>query len=154
MHESIPTDSNLATRLASGYYTAAPPRDKFTGTKPDKPESADEVAWEAYFDLREAFSNARRDWYAAGEAAYLAACVAQREDRQKEFRTDLVAALGLQQHPAAFPLVLEAEDVAKESAATYASGRDVDYDSDAPMNRGDLDYTADIAARFAAFLKG
>lgn len=146
MHESIPTDTLLATRLASGYYTAEVPLKAYPVPRPIRPDSSvDDAVWEVYLDTREKHSLARREWLAEASER-------QREVRQEEFRTDLIAALGLQFHHSALALVLESESVAKERGAAYAGGRDVDYDLDAPLDWAELNWAADIAARFAAVL--
>ena len=143
MHERIPADSTLATRLASGYYTAPVPLTAYPVPRPIRPDgSVDDAVWEVYLDTREKHSLARREWLAAASER-------QREVRQEEFRTDLIAALGIQGHRGAM-LVEAAEDTAKEWGAQYAHGRDdTDYDDSAPLDDAELQYAADITARFA-----
>lgn len=148
MHESIPADSLLATRLKSGYYTAEVPRSAYPVPRPVKPESStSDSVWETYIDARTEYNNTRRKWLAAASER-------QREARQEEFRADLIAALGLDvQGAKGVTLVEAAEFTAKENGAEYAFGRDDDYDFDAPLTAAELRYAADIAARFAALLR-
>lgn len=154
MHESIPTDSNLATRLKSGYYTARLPREVFAEVKPCEPATLSQAAWEAYYDAHRAYSEARRAWKLAGEPSFVSASVKHRKDRQEEFRTDLLIALGIQDHRDGLALVLAAELTAKGTSEQVADAREESFDYEWPMDNVGLSQAADIAARFAAFLKG
>ncbi len=150
MHESLPADSLLATRLKSCYYTTALPRDKFTGVKPSEPNNLDQAEWDTYYEACAVHKAAYHAWRLAGAADHGAACK-HLEDRREDFRVDLISAVGLTGHPLATRVVEEAEEIAEEWADRYE--QTCDYEFCETTEGAELEYAADIAARFAALLK-
>ncbi len=151
MHKSVPPDSLLATRLASGYYTTALPRDKFTGVKPSEPNNLDQAEWDAHYEACAAHKAAYNTWKLAGAANHNAACEKHLEDRHDDFRVDLIAAVGLTGHPLATRVVEDAEEIAEEWADRYE--QTCDYEFCETTEGAELEYAVGIAARFAALLK-
>lgn len=135
MHESIPVDSLLATRLDSGYYTTLP-ESPFPKRAPWVQKGAAMFA--------NPMSKEERDW---GEA--------QVTRLSEEFRADLIATLRLQNHHAGAAVVAAAEQTAKEWGEAHSSGCEAcatEYDIEAPLDAEEMKYAADVAARFAVFL--
>jgi len=132
MHESIPVDSLLATRLESRYYTTFP-----TSPFPVR----ERWVWKGAAVFANPPSKEETDWRKA-----------QTTRLSDEFRTDLIAALGLQRHHACLALVLAAEQTAKEWASLYEEADSYDCVNSHPSSNDELRYTARVAARFAVFL--